>query len=39
MGNPSNLARRTSGSQFNAKQLLKEKEVLGKWNDLIVHVK
>jgi len=39
MGNPSNLARRTSGSQFNAKQLLKEKEVLGKWNDLVVHVK
>ena len=28
MGNPSNLARRTSGSQFNAKQLLKEKDCL-----------
>ena len=29
MGNPSNLARRTSGSKFNAKQLLTEKEDKG----------
>jgi hypothetical protein len=39
MGNPNNLPSRDSGSKFNAKQLLTEKEILGKWNDFIVHVK
>ena len=39
MGNPNNLPSRDSGSKFNAKRLLSEEEVLGKWNDIIVHAR
>ena len=38
MGNPNKLAKRSYGSKYNVLQLLSEKEVSGKWNDIIVNV-